>query len=149
MSQHTKKGERLRFRLALSDRSTHRLVTVDVALLNRAWKLTGEHYIGLNGHNATIGRLKRFKSWLRDNPNEAIEASVVYLTDERNWVWFHDGRHRFAVLRDLGYRKIKVAVRREQAAQFREHFASQVGGLSKKRKPGRVSRTPKKNRSSG
>jgi hypothetical protein len=143
MSEHIHKGESLRFRLSLSEQSTHRLVTVDVAKLNRAWKSTGEHYIGLNGHGATIGRLKRFKSWLRENPGKAIEASVVYLTDERNWVWFHDGRHRFAVLRDLGYRKIKVAVRREQAAQVREHFAPQADGLSTGGKAGRVSRTPK------
>jgi hypothetical protein len=92
----------------------------------------------LNGHGATIGRLKRFASWLSENPGKAIEASVVYLTDERNWVWFHDGRHRFAVLRDIGYRTIKVAVRREQAAQFHEHFAPEA----RKRKPGRISRPP-------
>src|SRR5712692_4906498 len=140
MSEHAQKGESLRFRLSPSDRSSHRLVTVDVAKLDRAWKPTGEHYIGLNGHGAKIGRLKGFASWLRENPGKAIEASVVYVSDERNWVWFHDGRHRFAVLRDPGYHTIKVAVRRDQAARFREHFAPDPAGLSTKRRPSRVSR---------
>jgi len=139
------KRESIRFRLSPSERPSHRLVTVDVAKVDRAWKSTGEHYIGLNGHGATIDRLERFASWLSENPGKAIEASVVYLTDERNWVWFHDGRHRFAVLRDLGYRTIKVAVRREQAAQFHEHFAPEA----RTRKPGRVSRTTPKTRFSG
>jgi len=66
----------------------------------------------------TLGRLERFESWLTENKGRAIEASTVYLSDERNWVWFHDGRHRFAVLRDPGYRTIKVTVHRKQAARF-------------------------------
>jgi hypothetical protein len=141
-------SESLRFRLSPSDRPSHRLVTVDVIKLDRAWQPISEHYIGLDGYGATFGRLERFASWLRENPGKPIEAPAVYLSDERNWVRFLDGRHRFAVLRDRGYRTIKVAVPREQAARFREHFAPQAVGVSTQKKAGRVSRTPK-NRLSG
>jgi hypothetical protein len=134
------KSESIRFRLSSSDRPSHRLVTVDVVKLDRAWKPTGDHYIDLDGHGANIGRLERFEGWLTENPGKAIEASTVYLSDERNWVWFHDGRHRFAVLRDLGYRTIKVAVRRGQAARFRKYFAPETVELSVNRKSSRVSR---------
>ncbi|HZP62571.1 MAG TPA: hypothetical protein VFB28_04075 [Terriglobales bacterium] len=128
------KNESVRFRMSASDRPSHRLVSVDVAKLDLAWQRTGEHYIALDGQGANFGRLERFASWLKENPGKPIVASSVYLTDERNWVWFHDGRHRFAVLRDLGYRTIKVAVRRGQAALFRKHFAPNPIGPSTKRK---------------
>ncbi len=141
------KSESLRFCLCPSDRGTYVLVTVDVAKVDHAWQPIGEHYIGVDGSGAKIERLEGFSRWLNENPGKPIWASTLYLSDERNWVHFHDGRHRFAVLRDLCYRTVKVAVPRGQAARFREHFSPQAVGLSKKRKPARVS--DPKNRFSG
>jgi hypothetical protein len=134
------RGESLRFCLCPSDRGTYVLVTVDVAKVDLAWQPIREHYIGLDGSGAKIERLEGFSRWLNKNPAKPIWASTLYLSDERNWVHFHDGRHRFAVLRDLGYRTVRVAVPRRQAAQFREHFAPEAVEPPLRRKSSRVSR---------
>jgi ribosomal protein L31 len=120
-----------RFQLSKADRLGCVLISIDVAKLDRAWQQSHEYYIDSHGLGATEGRLERFESWLAENPGAPIDAPAVYLSDARNWVRFVDGRHRFAVLRNHGYRTIKIAVLRDQANQFRKHFRpdANVSGL--------------------
>jgi len=47
---------------------------------------------------------------------------------------FDDGRLRFALSRDLGYRTMKIAVPREQIGQFRKGFGSNIGKSTAKPK---------------
>jgi hypothetical protein len=110
------------FQLTPGDRYNFSLVEVDVAKVDRAWKPICDSYIDRDGRGANEGRLEKFENWLSENPGKPIWAPRVYLTDERNWVHFDDGRHRFAVLRNRGYHTVKLAVRRNQLDQFRNVF---------------------------
>jgi hypothetical protein len=138
-SRKTKNSKGLRFRLYAGDRSDFRLVTADVAKVDNAWRYPDSSYIDADGSGSIAGRIELFERWLSDHPGESILAPTVYLSDLRDRVHFHDGRHRFAVLRDHGYRAIKVGVLRSQVGRFRRHFAPNSVGSSIKRKPKRAS----------
>ena len=47
--------------------------------------------------------------------------------DSEGKVGFFDGRHRFAVLRDLGLKSIKVAVSKEDYSKIKRLFEASVG----------------------
>lgn len=138
-SRKDKNSKTLRFRLHAGDRSDYRLVTVDVAKVDSAWRYPDNGYIAADGTGSIAGRIEIFEGWLSDHPEESILAPAVYLRELSNRVSFHDGRHRFAVLRDHGHREIKVAVPRRQVGRFRRHFAPNSGGSPIKRKPRRAS----------
>jgi len=126
-SRKTENSKELRFRLYAGDRSDYRLVTVDVAKVNSAWQYPDSGYIDADGSGAIAGRIKLFERWLSEHRRESILAPTVYLSDSRDRVHFHDGRHRFAVLRDHGHRVIKVGVLRSQVSRFRRQFAPKTG----------------------
>jgi hypothetical protein len=111
------------FRLEKPDRARHALVTVDIARLDRAWRLT-DSYITQQG--GIDDRFVRLAAWIGDRPGKPIPAPKVYLKDERSLPSFDDGRRRFALSRDLGYRTIKLAVPRKQVGQFRRAFGPNV-----------------------
>ena len=134
MSEQKKQRQSLRFRLAIPDRVGYRMVAVDVAKLDRGWQFPDNCYIGPDGSGATAGRIELFEGWLSEHSGESILVPTVYLSDKRNRVRFHDGRHRFAVLRDRGYRTVKVGVPRGQVGRFRKHFAPDVRRSPIKRK---------------
>lgn len=113
--------EEITFQLSRSDRPGFALVEIDVSKVDAAWRASGEGYISQDGTGSVDGRLDRLAAWLSAHPGKAVDAPWVYL-DGRERVSFADGRHRFALLRDRGYRVIKVAVRKKQAATFRKLF---------------------------
>jgi hypothetical protein len=85
------------------------LVRVDVAAADAAWRRNSGFYIGRGGTGNTISdRYARFKKWLDDHPATAIEAPNCSISPN-GILQFGDGRHRFAVLRDLGYTEIMLA----------------------------------------
>jgi hypothetical protein len=100
--------EKINFRLSGWDRPGFTLVEVDVAKLDQDWRNSGEGYIAPDGTGATEGRLERFAAWLSAHAGEQVYAPSIYL-NRRNHVAFADGRHRFALLRNRGYRLVKVA----------------------------------------
>jgi hypothetical protein len=114
----------LRFQLLKGDRRRFSLVEVELAKLDLAWRRSGECYVASDGSGAVKGRLERFAQWLELHPDEPIVAPYVYLNATDN-VSFADGRHRFAVLRERGYKMISVAVRKKQVAAFRRLFGSE------------------------
>lgn len=133
-------GDSLRFRLSNLDRleGRYRLVTVDVAKLNRAWRHPNTNYIDHDGSGATTEKMAFWKRWLDERPDRSMEAPTVHLSDS-NRISFYDGRHRFAVLRDRGYRVIKVAVDRRQTNSMRRLFAPARFVVDhKKRSPNRI-----------
>jgi len=119
------------FQLSNADKLDCVLISADVEKLDRAWQQSHEYYIDSDGLGATEGRVERFESWLAEHPGVPIEAPAIYLGDTHKLVRFVDGRHRFAVLRNRGYRTIKIAVLRAQANRFRKHFRpdAKVSGL--------------------
>jgi len=100
------------------------LVNVDTAKLDAEWKASDPpgFYVGPGGtENAIHGRYERFQKWLKDNPGTPIEAPLISYNDydDRGGVSFTNGRHRFAVLRDMGYPRVSVMVPMSQAKTFR------------------------------
>ena len=106
------------FHLSKLDRPGFTLIEAEVSLLDQLWRESGEGYINSDGTGAVEGRLDRFAEWLSDHPGKPINAPWVYING-RGDLSFADGRHRFALLRDRGYRVVKIAVRNAQAAGLR------------------------------
>lgn len=85
------------------------LQKVRTSVLDEKFKEDKELYVAPNGINGTKTKYDRFKSYLETG--EPILAPKIYFYGQK--VRFYDGRHRFAVLRDLGMTKIPVAMEKK------------------------------------
>ena len=101
------------------------LIEVNTEKLDQAYSRDTGFYIEPQGKSAIGNRRERFLKWLEDNPEEVIEAPMVSWNDFKGCVGFTNGRHRFSVLRDLGYPRIEVTVPAAQANFFRQKFAGE------------------------
>ncbi len=80
--------------------------------LSQRW--ARDFHVGPGGTgNAIAGRYERFQKFLEDHPHGPIRASDIHLEKNR-FVW-GDGRHRFAVLRDMGREYTVVQALKDQA----------------------------------
>jgi len=98
-----------------------KIVKVIVNKFDKEWSRDKNFYIGKGGSgNAIGGRYKMFKEiiekpederkrWLGESPEGNIIVSSVDI-DDIGRISFGNGRHRYAVLRDLGMKKIPVAM---------------------------------------
>ncbi len=82
---------------------------------------------GKGGTGKTIGnRYENFKEFLKTgDPVEMPEVSSrppAWPGVERSLVGFTNGRHRFAVLRDMGLKRIPVSISHLDLPFFKEHF---------------------------
>ena len=79
-------------------------------VLEQKFKENGSLYVGLNGKNGSKEKYDNIKLFLETG--EPIVAPHIYfdVKNDKTYVHFQDGRHRFAVLRDLGMREIPVAI---------------------------------------
>ena len=91
-----------------TDERTLKLAKTNV--LEQKFKENGSLYVGLNGKNGSKEKYDKFKLFLETG--EPIIAPIIYFDTNENETSLHfeDGRHRFAVLRDLGMSKIPVAI---------------------------------------
>jgi 8-oxo-dGTP pyrophosphatase MutT (NUDIX family)/GNAT superfamily N-acetyltransferase len=106
-------------------KSTSLLVTVDVAKVEASYSQDGNFYVGPNGSGAAIGkRYETFETWLAENPDTPIDPPIMGLGPSGNVV-FGDGRHRWAVLRDLGEKRIAVMIPPEEFKTFQERYGAQ------------------------
>lgn len=95
-------------------------VEIDIKKLDRAWSLDKDYYIPPRNRLNTIGtRYERFLDFLQSG--KPIEMPEVGL-GPNNIPGFDNGRHRFAVLRDLGLERMPIAVDKSQAKIFRQLF---------------------------
>ena len=104
-----------------------RLITVSTAKLDRAWQRDGSSYLPKRGEGKSEvrGRREGVQRFLTTGrPLQAPRISI----GKDGGVSFVDGRHRFAVLRDSGVKRIAVMVRGNQLQAARRLF----GGLSRK-----------------
>jgi hypothetical protein len=100
-------------------------VTVDVAKVEASYSQDGNFYVGPNGSGAAIGkRYETFETWLAENPDTPIDPPIMGLGPSGNVV-FGDGRHRWAVLRDLGEKRIAVMIPPEEFKTFQERYGAQ------------------------
>lgn len=97
-----------------------KLVKVPIDLIEEAFKKDESVYIGKGGSGEIAGRYKRFEDFLRaGNPIEAPEVSLSKQKDGSLRVGFTNGRHRFAVLRDVGYREIGLSLSKDSIRALR------------------------------
>lgn len=103
----------------------YRTVWADVARLDAGFQRDKGYAIGPHGTGAIPGRLAGFRDFLAKarRAGTAIEMPLV-VVDAGGLVSFIDGRHRFAVLRDLGVTQIPVSVPAEQVDQARRLFGA-------------------------
>lgn len=106
-------------------------VLVDVAKFDEAWRQDPGFYISFGGGGAAIeGRYEEFVRFLDKAKAQgiAVEMSEPYsgVDHETGRVYgapgFVNGRHRFAVLRDMGIAYLPVSVGREDVPEFAARF---------------------------
>jgi len=91
------------------------LVTLDVSKLDKAWRY---NRVPEGGGQDPDTRLQydRAKQWIGVGQKVELWATTVTREDEEeDALCFVEGRHSFAVLRDLGYTTIKAWVNRREA----------------------------------
>lgn len=111
-------------RLILSDAdedSGLKLKTVNIKKLDRELQKNPDCYVGKNGANGSGLKYDRFKRFL--DTNQQIVAPRIYLRkyqDGSITTHIYDGRHRFAVLRDMGLTQIPVSIDDESISLAKE-----------------------------
>jgi hypothetical protein len=88
------------------------LVNVDVEKFDPVWARDKGMYIGPNGQGAIEGRAVKVMEYYETG--KPIDASEVDVESDGS-VAFIDGRHRYAVLRDMGAKTIPMAMTAESA----------------------------------
>lgn len=91
----------------LDEKEGYKLVNIDVAKFDAAFKKDPTFYIGPDGTGGINGRYGRVKQFMTDN--STFEASSVVVNADGS-VGFQNGRHRYAVLRDAANQVIPVAM---------------------------------------
>ena len=89
----------------------HLLVKVNTKKLDEQLSKNGKYYVGINAKNGSKEKYDRFKKYLRTN--QPINATSIYLKRKNDGsiiTEVKDGRHRFAVLRDMGMREINISI---------------------------------------
>lgn len=102
-------------------------VVVDVAKVDADLAMDPGYHVGKGGIGAGIaGRYEQFKRFLARAKEEdvPIEQPRATIATDTGRVALGDGRHRFAVLRDLGARIIPISVRRSVAAAMRRLYGA-------------------------
>ncbi len=100
------------FRPAAAARRRYRTLVVDLQALDRAWSRDGSNYLPPGASVDPVRReaVERFLTAARRDRTPVDQSLVV--VDPDGSVSLEDGRHRLAVLRDLGVRYLPVSVDR-------------------------------------
>jgi len=108
------------------------LVWVNTDKFDKAWSKDKDMYIGKDGTNGITNRYQTYINFLRMPKNERIKkfkggdtksgyiaASEVFVRED-GMVSFTNGRHRFAVYRDLRAKKIPVAMDKDSVERAKK-----------------------------
>lgn len=108
-----------RFKIDRMVRRGYQMVEVNAKKFDHAFKHNEHQYLAAGGkcQNAIKNRYQRFIEYLKGGeyirPSE-ITMQTANVNGKRKIVpFFEDGRHRYAVLRDMGMGKIPVAMSKE------------------------------------
>jgi hypothetical protein len=100
------------------------LVAVDVAKLDKAWRYNRVPKGGGQDPDTRF-QYEGVKHWVcRDRRVELWATTVTREDDEEDALCFVEGRHSFAVLRDLGYKTIKVWVHENEVDELRRRYGA-------------------------
>ena len=97
------------------------LQKVDTKKLDTELRKNPEMYVGYNGANGSGLKYDRFKNFLKTN--QEIRSPIVYLRKLPSGeieTHIYDGRHRFAVLRDMGIKQIPVTIDKDSLELAKE-----------------------------
>jgi hypothetical protein len=94
----------------IDKKSGGELVNVNPSAFDEAFSKTSWQYVGEKGKEGISGRYEKFENFLKDA--KSIEASNVSVNKDGGIV-FGDGRHRYAVLRDMGLDELPIVMDKE------------------------------------
>jgi len=94
----------------IDKKSGGELVNVNPSAFDEAFSKTSWQYVGEKGKDGISGRYEKFENYLKDA--KSIEASNVSVNKDGGIV-FGDGRHRYAVLRDMGLDELPIVMDKE------------------------------------
>lgn len=107
-----------------------RVMTVDAALFDRAWKRNRDCYIDPGAPGEAARKYKRFESFFfaKTLLGTPFIPADCYLQESNGdpLINFVNGRHRTAWLRDHGIARLPVAVPPDQIARWKKMFAGKV-----------------------
>jgi hypothetical protein len=93
------------------------LVTLDVAKLDKAWRYNRVPEGGGRDPDTRF-QYERVRQWIGEGRKVELWATTVTREDDEDALCFIEGRHSFAVLRDLGYVTIEAWVNRDEADEL-------------------------------
>lgn len=93
------------------DSNKHTIINVSVPKTDKFLSHNKEFYVGSGGKGGFIELYSGIKNFLKDN--KKIQIPYLDLTENYD-VGFIDGRHRWAFLRDLGFQKLPVMIKKEK-----------------------------------
>jgi hypothetical protein len=100
------------------------LVTLDVAKLDKAWRYNRVPEGGGEDPDTTF-KYAGVKRWIGSGQQVELWATTVTREDdEDDALCFIEGRHSFAVLRDLGYMTIEAWVNRDEADELLRKYGA-------------------------
>lgn len=91
----------------LEEKAGNQIVNINPEAFDKAFSKTDWQYVGKGGEGGIEGRYKGFENWLKDA--KSMTASNVSVNKDGGVV-FGDGRHRYAVLRDMGLDKLPISM---------------------------------------
>lgn len=97
------------------------LADVNTKKLDKELSKNKDSYVGINGQNGSKEKYNRFKRYLKTN--QPIDAPSIYLRKRKDGsivVEVKDGRHRFAVLRDMGLENMKISIEKKSIELAKE-----------------------------
>jgi hypothetical protein len=75
------------------------------------------------GEREDESKYQNAKKWIRQHGHRGLMASEIAIDEGENHIYFMESRNRFAVLRDLGYRVVKVWAHRDESDELRRKYA--------------------------
>ena len=94
----------------LEEKAGNQIVNINPETFDQAFSKTQWQYVGKGGEGGIEGRYKGFENWLKDA--KSMTASNVSVNKDGGIV-FGDGRHRYAVLRDMGLDELPISMDKE------------------------------------
>lgn len=101
----------------LEEKAGNQIVNISPETFDKAFAKTDWQYVGKGGEGGIEGRYKGFENWLKDA--KSMTASNVSVNKDGGIV-FGDGRHRYAVLRDMGLDKLPISMDKESIANAKK-----------------------------
>jgi len=96
------------------------MLTLSVAKLNAAWYY---NRVPPGGEPDNESKYHNAKKWIGQHGHRGLIASEVAIDEGENHIYFMEGRNRFAALRDLGYRVVKVWAHQDESDELRRRYA--------------------------